>query len=165
MEYNTPTTDTDSQNYNAPKKEQGGKNLWKWIVIFLVIAAIIFAGAYYLFFTGNGMYSGSSTSTPYVAPKTITNPPVKLTGLVDIKNMAFLPGFLTVKKGTIVTWKNDDTVAHTVVMDTVDTKIHPNNILLIQPGGTYTFTFNQIGIFEYHCSIHPYMIGFVRITN
>ena len=79
---------------------------------------------------------------------------------VSIANMAFSPASPTVAQGTTVTWTNNDSVAHTV---TVDSGSGPNSGQL-QPGQTYSFKFDQAGTFGYHCSIHPFMKATVVVT-
>jgi plastocyanin len=76
--------------------------------------------------------------------------------------MAFSPNSITVKKGTTVTWTNNDSTTHTV--QETDGKSGPKSDN-IAPGGTYTFTFVAAGSFAYHCSIHPSMTGTVTVTE
>jgi len=84
------------------------------------------------------------------------------TDMVTIKDMAFSPASITVKKGTTVTWTNNDAIAHTVTE--TDGQTGPNSGDLA-PGKTYTFTYNTAGTFKYHCSIHPSMTGTVTVTE
>jgi amicyanin len=89
------------------------------------------------------------------------NPPASQTPEVSISNFAFSPTDITVKKGTKVTWTNNDSVAHTV---TADSGKGPDSELL-QNGQTYSFTFNEVGTFNYHCTPHPQMHGTVTVTE
>jgi plastocyanin len=84
------------------------------------------------------------------------------TSQVSIANMAFSPAGITIKKGTAVTWTNNDSLTHDV--QETDGKSGPNSGNLA-PGGTYKFTFNESGTFNYHCSIHPSMTGTVTVTE
>jgi plastocyanin len=71
---------------------------------------------------------------------------------VDISNFMFMPATLTVSVGTTVTWKFDDSTAHTVTAN--------DNSFASSPtagGRTYTHTFTSAGTVAYHCSIHPFM--------
>lgn len=81
---------------------------------------------------------------------------------VSIRDFAFTPADITVKKGTAVTWTNDDTVAHTVTEN--DGQDGPASSELA-PGKTYSFTFSKAGTFKYHCSLHPQMTGTVAVTE
>ena len=81
---------------------------------------------------------------------------------ISIQNYAFTPASITVKKGASVTWTNDDTVTHTAAEN--DGKDGPSSPELA-PGKTYSFTFNKVGTFNYHCSLHAYMTGVVTVTE
>jgi len=78
---------------------------------------------------------------------------------IFIQNMAFSPSSLTVTSGTTVTWTNKDSMIHTVTSDSIlfDSKN-------IQVNGVFSYTFNKIGTFTYHCSIHPAMKATVRVN-
>lgn len=80
---------------------------------------------------------------------------------VEIEDMAFTPATITVKKGTKVTWTNNDSIAHTVTADSgngLDSQ-------LLSQGDSYSFTFDTIGEFSYHCAPHPNMTGKVIVTE
>lgn len=79
---------------------------------------------------------------------------------VSIMNFAFNPGTITVHKDTTVIWTNNDNVAHTVTGNNGGPA--SSNIT---PGTTYSYTFNTVGTFPYHCAIHPSMLGTVQVTN
>jgi amicyanin len=100
-----------------------------------------------LFFLGLSGASFASTDAATLAAQ------------VEIKQFAYNPNALSVKPGTTVTWKNSDSLPHTVTGDS-DT---PASGYLIQ-GQTYSFTFIKPGTYSYHCKIHPYMKGTVTVT-
>lgn len=103
--------------------------------------------------TSNTQTTNTTTQTP--AAQT------SATETVNIKGMLFTPSQITVAKGGTVTWTNNDTVAHTVVADVSDAN-GPNSGN-IEPGGTYSFTFETTGSFQYHCSIHSSMHGTIVV--
>ena len=82
---------------------------------------------------------------------------------VRIQDFAFTPETITVKKGTAVTWTNQDTTKHTVSpnQETADFKASG----LLAQGQTYTVTFTTAGTFPYHCAPHPDMKGTVIVTD
>lgn len=84
------------------------------------------------------------------------------TNQVTINNFAFGPADITVKKGTKVTWTNQDSTSHTVTE--TDGKTGPDSKTLSN-GQSYSFTYNNTGSFSYHCSIHPEMTGTVTVTD
>jgi amicyanin len=81
-----------------------------------------------------------------------------------IAEFAYKPATLTVKKGTTVTWTNQDSVGHNVVSESGQPAGGPNGPLLAQ-GESYSFTFNTPGTFRYLCTPHPYMKGTVIVTE
>jgi plastocyanin len=80
--------------------------------------------------------------------------------VVTISNMAYGPSPLTVAKGTTVTWKNNDSVAHTATAD--DASFDTGNI----PANSTSsgVTFNTAGTFPYHCTYHSSMHGTITVN-
>jgi plastocyanin len=75
---------------------------------------------------------------------------------VVIANLAFNPPAITVPTGTTVAWTNDDAVPHTVT--STDGAFDSG---IFDPGGSFSFTFNEPGSFAYVCQLHPQMQGTV----
>src|ERR1051326_4124348 len=79
---------------------------------------------------------------------------------VKIVNFAFKPQVLSIKKGTLVIWKNTTTTtSHT---STSDTNLWDSGI--IAPGAKFKRKFTSVGTFTYHCSIHPTMTAEVDVS-
>lgn len=70
---------------------------------------------------------------------------------------------ITVKKGTTVTWTNEDSAKHDVTPDTETEDFKASE--LFGKGETYSVTFNTVGKFSYYCSPHPYMKGTIEVTE
>ena len=86
------------------------------------------------------------------------NPPPATASTVNIVNMAFSPGSISIGTGTTVTWYNGDTTVHTVTAD--DNSFNSGNIAV---GGRYSKQFSTAGTFAYHCTLHPEMKGTVVV--
>ncbi len=101
--------------------------------------------------------TSSPTPTPTETP-TVTPTPL---AAVTIQSEAFNPAALTIPRGTIVTWTNQDAIPHT---STCDTSVWDSNIISGN-GGTFSFTFDVApGAYAYHCSIHTFMHGSITVT-
>ena len=74
------------------------------------------------------------------------------TRAVTMPGKAYDPSHLDVLVGTTVTWKNDDSINHTV---TADGDAFSSGYL--PPGGSFSFTFAQQGHYAFHCTIHKFM--------
>lgn len=136
----------------------------KSAVIGIVVALVVIAVVVALVATHKSTTPTSTSSTMNMAPATkpATSAQPTATDAVTIQNFSFSPSVITVKKGTTVTWTNSDSVTHTVTE--TDGKTGPNSGNL-DPTKTYSFTYNTVGSFAYHCSIHPNMVGEVVVTD
>ncbi len=79
---------------------------------------------------------------------------------VRIVNFAFKPANLTISAGMRVKWINKTTT--TTHTSTSDTGVWDSGN--IPPGGKFAKTFKRVGTFDYHCSIHPFMTGSIKVT-
>lgn len=80
------------------------------------------------------------------------------TNSVIIKDYAFNPANIRIKKGDTVTWKNEDIIAHKIKSDTFGSNDMVN-------GTTYQYKFENTGTFNYICSIHPSMKGMIIVED
>jgi plastocyanin len=126
------------------------------LVVIIVLAILIIGGALAL-----NHKSTNNTPQPTSSSTASNSSQPSTTGSVDIRNMMFTPSQITVAKGGTVTWTNNDSIAHTVVDDL--SNVGGPSSGDIQPGSTYSFTFNKTGSFQYHCSIHPSMRGTIVV--
>ena len=78
---------------------------------------------------------------------------------ITIKNEAFSVAG-SVKAGSTVTVKNEDSFAHTVTAD--NNEFNTNDI---SGGSTVTFTApSKAGTYKFHCNIHSFMHGTLTVT-
>ena len=106
----------------------------------------------------------NSSDMPARQSETNTNETAQESNAVTIENYAFNPANITVKKGTTVTWTNNDAAEHNVEFDEEPATGDKEGPLLSK-GETYSFTFDTVGTFGYICSPHPYMKGTVTVVE
>lgn len=119
--------------------------------------------------SGNGAMNGMSSEQMQGADKPSSD--VKIddgsvqSGEVEvaIEGFEFAQTEITVKKGTTVTWTNKDEASHDVTAD--EEKSGAPQSELLGQGESYSFTFNEVGEFGYHCSPHPYMEAKVTVVE
>ncbi len=87
----------------------------------------------------------------------LASPVVAADRSVRIVGFAFSPATLTVRVGDSVTWRNEDSAAHTA------TSAGAWNSGDLGRGESATITFRAAGSFEYMCGIHPAMTGRVVV--
>ena len=132
----------------------------------LSLRLVVVSGALIAAAACGGNYSSSTPSSPTPAP-TPAAPPASASasssvsipmGAAVLGTSAFAPDAVTVDVGTTVTWTNTDAVAHTSTSDATgwDSGV-------VAPGGHFSRSFQTAGTFQYHCAIHPGMVGTVVV--
>src|SRR5579862_924098 len=135
---------TAEQNFKLYTTQQRGDFMRKSGLLVTVIVLIVIAvGAIVLVHRSHNNTSSPSVNNPSVSSSSSQS----ASGTINIRDMMFTPSQITVSKGGTVTWTNNDTTTHTVVDDlsNVDGP-HSGDI---PPGGSYSFTFNKAGSFQY----------------
>ena len=80
---------------------------------------------------------------------------------INVIDLDYDPRDLTVPVGTEVLWVNTGQAPHTVT-DNNDELVDSG---IFMPGESFTLLFDQEGVFDYYCTLHPGMEGRVTITE
>ena len=83
----------------------------------------------------------------------------------DDTDECYLPYDVSVATGATVLWSNDDSAAHTVSSGTIDaglTGVFDSGLFMA--GGSFEFTFDTPGTYDYFCMVHPWMTGIVSVS-
>ncbi len=73
---------------------------------------------------------------------------------ITIKNYAYGSGSMTISQGDTVTWTNQDSVPHDVVVTSGPVKFRSP---MLTKGKSWSYTFSRAGAYSYTCSVHPDM--------
>ena len=86
-------------------------------------------------------------------------------GNYDISGTGFyIPLNLEVTSGTTVKWINDDSVPHTIQsQDPQGNIIGLFNSAPLMTGDVFEYTFEESGVYNYFCSLHPWRVGIVTV--
>lgn len=81
-------------------------------------------------------------------------------------NQFFVPVDVTVKPGSTLTWKNDDTAIHTATSGKDATPDGKFDTSLISPGQLSKLQTmpSEPGEYSYFCTLHPWMTGTVTVS-
>lgn len=118
----------------------------------------------YLVVLPNAAYS-QATSTTTESNTVAVGTPVAVSivpGALNPPSEGYSPDNVTLVIGVnnTVTWTNDDSSIHTV---TANNGAFDSGYL--NPGDSYTFTFTKAGVYQYHCQLHPWMVGYVTVLS
>ena len=148
---------------------------FQWILYFLLMSLTVLC-FYDLFGLAPSMYAqeqANDTKTIMIA-KGSANPEVDITNLSP--KQWYDPRVITVNVNDTIRWTNNDTEPHTVTsgigggISSVMTNGRgtPNGLFdsgLFSPGSTISMHFNKTGVYNYFCTIHPWMEGVVRVVG
>jgi plastocyanin len=108
-------------------------------------------------------------------PKGSANPEVDITQFVQ--KQWYNPSPITINVNYTVKWINNDTESHTVTSGlggglasaaSTNSKGKPDGLFdsgLFKPGSSWSFKFNKPGLYNYFCTIHPWMEGIVNVKG
>ena len=80
-------------------------------------------------------------------------------------NSCYIPHEITIKREDTVTWKNEDVAFHSVTSGHYG---NPDGLFdsgHLDPDQTFSYEFQQEGVFDYHCTLHPWMKGKVTVNS
>jgi plastocyanin len=141
-----------------------------FLILFLVYSISLLHSIHYNNFVYAAMTGKHYTVT---IPRGSANPEVDITKLGP--RQWYLPRSLTIGVNDTVTWINQDTESHTVTsgigggmesLVNVNKKGSPTgdfNSGLFKPGQSWTHTFTKPGMYNYYCTIHPWMEGVINV--
>jgi plastocyanin len=106
--------------------------------------------------SGSG-YSSGSTNSPAAPTPTTSNGIVTIDVVAINGTQSFSPNPATLPAGQMVVWHNVNSTTHRVVLN--DGSVDTGNLA---PGASSQPTAIGAGSGQYHCSIHPEMIGSIN---
>jgi len=75
----------------------------------------------------------------------------------------YIPSLIVIEKGKQVTWVNEDSAFHSITSGYYDTPTDLFDSGHLDPFESYTLTFDEIGTYDYFCTLHPWMKGQVIV--
>ena len=108
------------------------------------------------------------------APTAPRSPSTPITGSVSIRDSAYAPDPVYITVRGDVTWTNNGRRRHTTVSDAglwTSGTLLPSGVAQDPfgdgdsvSGESFTWIFTQVGIYPYHCEIHPYIRGIIYVS-
>ena len=139
-------------------KSYGKRPLWQWLLLYAIVAIIVYGAFYYFVLAKKG--GDSTTSNPYSNNQTVSPTEAMESSESSMEMMkinvsgsefAFTPSTINVKKGQKVeiTFKNTGDFPHNMTIEGVASS------KTIQPGeeDTFSFTADKAGSYSYSCTV------------
>ena len=77
----------------------------------------------------------------------------------------YIPSKMTVKPGETVFWKNQDAAFHSVTSGFYDDPDGLFDSELLDPEDIFSYKFTEEGIYDYYCTLHPWMKGIILVER
>ena len=81
----------------------------------------------------------------------------------DIEDICYIPSEIVVEKGNSVTWLNEDSSFHSVTSGIYGEPTGLFDSGYLDPYEYYTLSFDEIGTYDYYCTLHPWMFAQVIV--
>jgi plastocyanin len=81
----------------------------------------------------------------------------------DEIDRCYIPSTIMIEKGKQVTWVNQDSAFHSVTSGFYETPTDLFDSGHLDPFESFTLTFDELGTFDYFCTLHPWMKGQVIV--
>ncbi|MHA7646622.1 cupredoxin domain-containing protein [Nitrosopumilus sp. S4] len=75
----------------------------------------------------------------------------------------YIPSVIEIEKGKQVTWINEDSAFHSVTSGFYESPSELFDSGYLDPFESYTLVFDEIGTYDYFCTLHPWMKGQVIV--
>lgn len=143
----------------------------KGLIIGVIIAVIVIAAIVFFAILHKSSESFDAADSTNVTKATADNnsaapaPSERIT--ITFKDSGYTPSELTVKKGTVITVKNEGTSR-----TEFSSGAHPThrenpemNLKTLAPGESASYTANEVGTWTFHDHLHPDLGGTIKVTE
>ena len=127
-------------------------------IIVIGITGIVVLVTIALLFSSNSIVDPE----PFVKADVIMPTKVSRPGCEET-DRCYIPSQIVIEKGKQVIWVNEDSAFHSITSGFYDAPTDLFDSGHLDPFESYTFTFDETGIYDYHCTLHPWMEGQVIV--
>ena len=133
----------------------------KKIIIVGIIGFAILLGIT-MSFSNNSVEENNDETTLVIKGDVVMPTKVSRPGC-EIDDRCYVPSLILTKKGDSVTWVNEDSAFHSVTSGFYDSPTELFDSGHLDPFESFVFTFDEVGDYDYFCTLHPWMKGQVTV--
>ena len=126
-----------------------------------IISGIILTAIIVLFQTGESEVEEEKPSV-VIEADVIMSTKVSRPGC-EKTNSCYVPSLISIKKGQQVTWSNEDAAFHSVTSGIYGEPSALFDSGHLDPEEHFSVIFDDLGTFDYFCTLHPWMAGKVIV--
>ena len=126
-----------------------------------IIGMVIVVGIT-LSFTDNSVEENDADVDLTVKGDVVMPSKVSRPGCED-NDRCYIPSQIMIEHGESVTWINEDSAFHSVTSGFYDYPTPLFDSGHLDPFESYTLTFDEVGTYDYFCTLHPWMKGQVIV--
>ena len=130
------------------------------IIIIGVIGAILL-GVILIFFMNNSTVQNEdidlNIKADVIMPTKVSRPGC------EENDQCYIPSQIIIPNGDQVTWINEDSAFHSVTSGFYNEPTGFFDSGYLDPYQSFSFIFDKIGIYDYYCTLHPWMKGQVIV--
>jgi len=127
-------------------------------IIVIGITGIVVLVTVALLFSNNSIVDPE----PFVKADVIMPTKVSRPGCEET-DRCYIPSQIVIEKGKQVIWVNEDSAFHSITSGFYDAPTDLFDSGHLDPFESYALTFDETGIYDYHCTLHPWMEGQVIV--
>ena len=130
------------------------------IIIIGVIGAILL-GVILIFFMNNSTVQNEdidlNIKADVIMPTKVSRPGC------EENDQCYIPSQIIIPNGDQVTWINEDSAFHSVTSGFYNEPTGFFDSGYLDPYQSFSFIFDKIGVYDYYCTLHPWMKGQVIV--
>ena len=124
------------------------------VVVILVMIGVLFSSS--------SVEEKSEEPEPVVIGDVIMPTKVSRPGCEET-DRCYIPSIIVIDSGNQVTWVNEDSAFHSVTSGSYEEPSELFDSGHLDPFEFYTLDFDEIGTYDYFCTLHPWMKGQVIV--
>ena len=134
-------------------------------VVSALFAAAVLSVVVLLVWYGSDMESDGSAGAgevPAVEPHVVMPTKSSRPGCEE-DGLCYIPDVIAAEAGQTIIWRNGDVAFHSVTSGAYG---EPDGLFdsgHMDPGDTFSYAFGEAGTYRYHCTLHPWMAGVIRV--